>query len=92
MYNRKYKYEIKFRAKSEKGTIIMRKNLIDARKKNSYTQKELAQLINLSERQYQSLEAGTSDGSIKTWQKLKAILHAETIDFLLEQEDSHISR
>ncbi len=72
--------------------MTMRENLINARKKKGYTQKELAQLISLSERQYQSLEAGTSDGSIKTWQRLKEILHTETIDFLLEQENSHVSK
>lgn len=65
----------------------MRQNLIDSRKNKSLTQEELAEKLKLSTRQYQALEAGTSDGSIKKWYKLKEILGVQTIDFLLEQEN-----
>jgi len=64
----------------------MRTNLIKSRQNKDLTQVELAKKLNISERQYRSLEAGTSDGSIKIWRKLKDILNAETIDYLLEQE------
>lgn len=64
----------------------MRKNLKDLRKKRGFSQKELAKKLDISERQYQRIEAGTSDGSVALWQNLKAILQSETIDCLLEQE------
>ena len=62
----------------------MRKNLKDLRKKRGFSQNELAEKLNISERQYQRLEAGTSDGSIALWQNLKIILQSETLDYLLE--------
>lgn len=61
----------------------MRGNLITARKKAGYTQKYIAKLLEISEQQYQRLEAGTSDGSLKLWQKLKALL-GMSIDELTE--------
>lgn len=67
----------------------MRKNLKDLRKKRGFSQKELAEKIDISERQYQRIEAGTSDGSVALWQNLKAILKSKTIDYLLEQEDDN---
>ena len=67
------------------------KNLKDLRKKRGFSQKELAEKLNISERQYQKLEAGTSNGSIEVWCKLKIILNSETIDYLLEQEADNIS-
>ncbi|MCI8806157.1 MAG: helix-turn-helix transcriptional regulator [Clostridiales bacterium] len=69
----------------------MRKNLINARQNKNLTQVEVAKILEVSERQYQRLEAGTSDGSIKIWRKLKDILNAETIDCLLEQEADNIN-
>ena len=65
----------------------MRKNLINARQNKNLTQVEVAKILEVSERQYQRLEAGTSDGSIKIWRKLKDILNAETIDCLLEADN-----
>ena len=70
----------------QRGRWLLRVNLIYLRKKTGFKQEELANKLGISTRQYQRLEAGTSDGSIKTWLKLKDILNAETIDFLLEQE------
>ena len=69
----------------------MRKNLINARQNKNLTQVEVAKILEVSERRYQRLEAGTSDGSIKIWRKLKDILNAETIDCLLEQEADNIN-
>nr|DAS18888.1 MAG TPA: helix-turn-helix domain protein [Caudoviricetes sp.] len=62
-----------------------RLNLISARKNKQYTQTELASKLNITERQYQRLEAGTSKGSVDVWEKLKLILRAESIDWLLKQ-------
>ena len=64
----------------------MRNNLIKARKTEGYTQTELSQKIGVTPNHYQRLEAGTSDGSVKVWNRLKTLLGAETIDYLLEQE------
>ncbi len=69
----------------------MRKNIINARQNKNLTQVEVAKILEVSERQYQRLEAGTSDGSIKIWRKLKDILNEETIDCLLEQEADNIN-
>ena len=66
----------------------MRKNLINARQKAQLTQMELATKLNITVRQYSRLEAGTSEGSVKVWNKLKEILNAPNIDHLLEQEDT----
>lgn len=65
----------------------MRKNLINTREKKHLTQAEMAKQLNVSVRQYQNLEAGTSDGSIRVWQRLKEIT-GESIDYLLEQENN----
>ena len=48
-------------------------------------QHEVARCLNITLRHYKSLEAGTSDGSIKLWKQL-AKLYGTTIDDLLEQE------
>lgn len=64
----------------------MRFNLIRERKEADKTQEDIARAIAISTRQYQALEAGTSDGSIKVWYKLKTLLD-KPIDYLLEQED-----
>ena len=62
----------------------MRINLIKARKEKCLTQKQTAQILEISERQYRKLEAGTSNGSIDTWFNLKD-LFSQPIDCLLEQ-------
>lgn len=62
----------------------MRKNLINARKGNNLTQAETAKRISITTRHYKALEAGTSDGSVKVWQKLKDLFN-KPIDYLLEQ-------
>ena len=65
---------------------MKRNNLINLRKEKGYTQLELANEVGISDKHYQSLEAGTSDGSVKVWQHLKKLLGASSIDFLLEKE------
>ena len=67
----------------------MRINLIDERKKKALTQAEIAKLIGITTRQYINLEAGTSAGSIKVWERLKKQLQAKSIDYLLKQVNSN---
>lgn len=67
----------------------MRKNLCEERKKCQYTQKEIAVLLGISERQYQNLEAGTSNGSVKTWQQLSRMF-GRTIDYLLATKEEEL--
>lgn len=62
----------------------MRVNLIRARKEKRLTQKQISQILQISERHYQKLEAGTSNGSIELWCKLKDLFN-QPIDCLLEQ-------
>lgn len=65
----------------------MRKNLVEMRKKANLTQAEMAKMLGITNRHYQVLEAGNSDGSVKVWQALKELLGAKSIDYLLEQTD-----
>lgn len=62
----------------------MRINLIKARKEKCLTQKQIANILEISERQYRKLEAGTSNGSVDIWYKLKNLFNT-SIDCLLEQ-------
>lgn len=68
-----------------KGGYMKRYNLINARESAGLTQVQLAEKINISTRYYQDLEAGTSNGSLKVWQKLKQVLN-KSIDYLSNQE------
>lgn len=61
----------------------MRKNLIAKRKQKTLTQAEIAKILGITTRQYNRIEAGTSDGSIKVWQRLRDLLNT-SIDTLLE--------
>ena len=69
----------------------MRTNLINSRKQNNFTQVSLATAIGISERQYQYLEAGTSNGSIETWLKLKQIV-GQTIDYLIDNDTTKLNK
>jgi transcriptional regulator with XRE-family HTH domain len=62
----------------------MRINLIKVRKGKSLTQKQVAEKIGICVRQYQKLEAGTSNGSVEIWCKLKDLFN-KPIDCLLKQ-------
>ena len=61
----------------------MRNNLIEARRRKELTQKQLAEQLNISERHYQAIEAGTSEGSLKVWKQLKQLFNL-SIDHLIE--------
>lgn len=63
----------------------MRKNLKNERENAQLVQADVAKMLAISTRQYQALEAGTSDGSIKVWEKLRKLFN-RPIDYLLEQE------
>lgn len=69
----------------------MRDNLTKARKKYHYTQDTIANELGITTRHYRALESGTSKGSVDVWEKLKDILHAKSIDWLLEQPDNNLS-
>ena len=64
---------------------MVRENLARLRREHNLTQAETAKAIHLTLRQYSRLECGSSDGSIKTWQALKELLGAASIDDLLAQ-------
>jgi len=64
----------------------MRYNLINARKKAHLTQKELGELMGVSDRHINSLENGTSYGSVPLWERLRE-LFGIPIDSLLEQTE-----
>ncbi|MBQ8429112.1 MAG: helix-turn-helix transcriptional regulator [Clostridia bacterium] len=65
----------------------MREQLKNLRISKGYTQEAISEKVSLTARQYQNIEAGTSNGSICVWEKLRDILGAESIDYLLEQDD-----
>jgi len=48
----------------------MRTRLKTARTNRRRTQQEVADYLNIAKNYYQSIEAGTSDGSVKNWLKL----------------------
>lgn len=61
----------------------MRNNLMSCRRGKGFTQKQFAEMLEITERQYQRIEQGQSDGSIKLWLKIKSLL-AQPIDYLVE--------
>lgn len=61
----------------------MRNNLMSCRRGKGLTQKQFAEMLEITERQYQRIEQGQSDGSIKLWFKIKSLL-AQPIDYLVE--------
>lgn len=61
----------------------MRNNLRKCRTALGYTQKQLADKLEITERQYQRIESGEQDGTIKLWEKIKVLL-AQSIDYLIE--------
>ena len=65
----------------------MRNNLKSCRVEKGYTQKQFAELLQITERQYQRIEKGEQDGTIKLWIKIKSLL-AQPIDYLIEQDTS----
>jgi DNA-binding XRE family transcriptional regulator len=69
-------------------TAKKRKNLQTKRKQFDFSQEKTANSIGITTRQYQSLEAGTSEGSMKVWEKLKNLFN-ESIDYLSEKSEPH---
>lgn len=65
----------------------MRNNLKSCRLKAGYTQRQFADALGITERQYQRIESGTQDGTIKLWLKIKSLL-AQPIDYLVQQDTS----
>lgn len=61
----------------------MRNNLKSCRLAANLTQKEIAEKLNVTERQYQRIENGEQDGTIKLWLRIKAFFGG-TIDTLIE--------
>lgn len=53
---------------------MLNTKLINARHECELTQKELAKKIGISERQYQRLEHGDSEGSLRNWKKISNVL------------------
>lgn len=51
--------------------MILRTYLFNARKTAKLTQKELANILNVSERHYQNIEYGIRKGSFDIWDKLE---------------------
>ena len=67
----------------------MRTNLINERKKNKLTQTEVSKIVSITTRKYRRLEAGTSDGNIKVWQRLSNLFN-QPINYLLEDEPPYL--
>jgi DNA-binding XRE family transcriptional regulator len=65
---------------------MARKNLFIERVKLFKTQKQIANALGITERQYQRIETGSSDGSIKLWKQL-SLTFKKSIDYLLAQSD-----
>ena len=61
----------------------MRNNLKSCREQKGYTQKQVAVMLQITERQYQRIEKGEQDGTIKLWVKIKQLLE-QPIDNLIE--------
>jgi DNA-binding XRE family transcriptional regulator len=64
----------------------LRSNLRKARLKKDLSKKDLAALVGISERMYNYIESGESDGSLTVWQKLSSVLD-DSIDNLIVKEE-----
>lgn len=53
----------------------MRENLRKARKEKSLTQQAVADVINMSLRQYQRIESGQAHGTFGTWDSLEDLFN-----------------
>lgn len=62
---------------------MVRENLKKERTKRNLKQSEVASIIGISVRQYNAIEAGTSDSSLKIWHALKELFE-KPIDYLVE--------
>lgn len=66
----------------------MRSKLKKAREEHGLTQEEMAEYLEIGIRQYQRLEAGTSNGSFPHWDALEDLLGVHQ-RILRENEDNH---
>ncbi len=65
----------------------MRNNLKSCRQCKGFTQRQFAEQLKITERQYQRIESGEQDGTIKLWLKIKSLLE-QPIDYLIQQDTS----
>ena len=63
----------------------MRNNLRCLRRQQNLTQENISERLGLSLRQYRRMELGDENGALSNWYKLKEILNAPSIDYLLQQ-------
>ena len=63
----------------------MRENLRRCRVDRGWTQLDVANILNISEKQYYRIENGYSNGTIKVWLQLRE-LFKYSIDYLLEDK------
>lgn len=61
----------------------MRINLIESRNQHQWTQAKISHKADTCVRNYQYLEAGTSNGSMRLWLNLSKILE-KPIDYLMK--------
>lgn len=66
----------------------MRDNLKRARKEKNLTQQQMAEKLGIGIRQYQRIEAGSSNGSFEIWDALEDTLGIHQRR-LRENEDNH---
>jgi len=62
--------------------VELRANLKAERASKDFTQEYVAEIIDVTTRQYQAIESGESNGSMKVWEKLSALL-GKPIDHLV---------
>lgn len=65
----------------------MRYLLKNLRVKKGYSQSRIAKELGITTRQYQYLECGKSNGSVRLWERLRDILEADCIDVILQNDD-----
>lgn len=68
--------------------ISMRTNLQAARRAKGLTQEQMAEMLDMSVRQYQRIEAGTANGSFRHWDALEDLLGIHQ-RILREKRDIH---
>ena len=64
----------------------MRLNLQKSRTELGLTQAQMADRLEITVRQYQRIESGEQDGTLKLWERIKA-LTGKPLDYLVERFD-----
>ena len=72
----------------------MRSILKERREALRLTQKEIARMIGITDRQYQRIESGEQDGTIKVWVKIREITGLPLDDLIddLSRQDNREKR